>query len=93
MKKYNSIEVGTIALDRKHFGDELWNQVTNTLFILTNAGYKCSVVAEVPNEVIAISYGYSDEELGGPHLYWLSTSEAKTVDDARWIEEDDAPTT
>ena len=61
-----------IVLSREEFEEDLWNEVGETLRILTTAGYECQVFDD-DFEIIVIRFNYAPKMgFGNETLEWLS---------------------
>lgn len=73
--------VNRIELSKKTFGDNIWNEVSSLLKILTEASYGCYVWSD--EFTVVIEYDYSNWALANNLHYWLNTDEANNVDALR----------
>ena len=73
--------VNRIELSKKTFGDNIWNEISSLLKILTEANYGCYVWSD--EFTVVIEYDYKNWELADNFHYWLNTDEATSVDALR----------
>ena len=75
----SEIKYNQIVLAVEEFGEELWNEVGETLRILTTAGYECQVYDD-DCEIIVIRFNYSPDRCYGNHtLEWVSDDDKELL--------------
>ena len=74
-KKFN-----TVVLTSEEFGNNLYNVVSDTIKILTKAGYVC-VVSEEESDIIRIDFNYDEfNHFGNPIPVWFDERELEIID-------------
>lgn len=80
------MDINQIELPKECFRDQLWNQVTKIISILTKAGYGCYIWED--DCAVVISFDFRDEEMACYYHYWLNGDEADFIDDLRTNKKD-----
>jgi hypothetical protein len=76
-----------IELIKENFGDQIWNEVSKLISILTKTGYGCYVWDD--DFAVIISFDFRDEEIASHYHYWLNGDEANYIDNLRTNKKDD----
>ena len=72
-----------IVLSREEFEEDLWNEVGETLRILTTAGYECQVYDD-DFEIIVIRFNYAPRMgFGNETLEWLSETDREFLENLK----------
>ena len=70
---------GSITLTRDDWGDKLWNQVGETIRILTHSGYQCRVRNDEPAfDIIVIDFAYESRLEWGSRLVFMDEEQFET---------------